>query len=366
VAPPGLALADGHAVALGGEELTIGRAPTNDIVVDDPLIAPHHVRLQRFPTGWVLTALTEGDTTTVNGQRVTRPVFLAPGDTIRLGRLDVTFGTGGHARSLAPASHGADWGLGETATGQRDAIRSAPGAALIRLQNVVKTSPTRAGPLAVLRGVSLTVEPGEFVAIVGPSGCGKSTLLNVLTGIDQPDAGDVIVGGEDLRAMSSDTLVGWRGRNIGIVFQFFQLLPTLTVVENVMLPMALCKTYRGREQRARAMEVLGRVSMAHMADRLPNALSGGEQQRVAIARALANNPALVVADEPTGNLDGRTGRQIFDLFVSLVDAGKTVVMVTHDAALAGRAARRVEMRDGSIVDASDPTSPTGQPDDTAL
>jgi putative ABC transport system ATP-binding protein len=227
-----------------------------------------------------------------------------------------------------------------------------PGGPVIGLHNVVKTYPTSKGPQLVLRGVSLAVEPGQFVAIVGPSGCGKSTLLNVITGIDRPDAGEVVVGGQNLRDLRDDVLVGWRGRNIGIVFQFFQLLPTLTVAENVMLPMAFCHTYRGRERRARALEVLGRVGMAHLADRLPNALSGGEQQRVAIARALANDPAVLVADEPTGNLDGRTGRQIFDLFAELVRAGTTVLMVTHDAVLARSASRRIEMRDGSIVAAT--------------
>jgi putative ABC transport system ATP-binding protein len=222
---------------------------------------------------------------------------------------------------------------------------------VIRLDGVNKTYSASAGPVTVLRGVSLTIEPGEFVAIVGPSGSGKSTLLNIITGIDQPDAGEVVVDGRDLCAMRPDALVAWRGRTVGIVFQFFQLLPTLTVAENVMLPMAFCHTYHGRQRRARAMEVLGQVSMAHMADRLPNALSGGEQQRVAIARALANDPAVLVADEPTGNLDEQTGRQIFELFAALVGQGTTVVMVTHDPDLARRVPRRIEMRDGEIVGA---------------
>jgi putative ABC transport system ATP-binding protein len=345
-----LTLADGHALPLTGDELTVGRAPTNDIVVDDPLMAGQHARLQRFPAGWVLTDLAGGDNTAVNGQRLTRPVFLAAGDTVRLGRLVLTFVSGGRPGGETPVGGQAGASqVEEMAAEWRAGGRARPGVPLIHLRDVVKTYPTSAGPLAVLRGVSLAVEPGEFVAIVGPSGCGKSTLLNIIAGIDRPDAGEVVVDGQDLRAMRPDALVGWRGRTIGIVFQFFQLLPTLTVVENVMLPMAFCHTYRGRLQRARAMEVLGRVSMAHMADRLPNALSGGEQQRVAIARALANDPALVVADEPTGNLDGRTGRQIFDLFAALVDAGTTVLMVTHDPVLARSASRRIEMRDGSIV-----------------
>jgi putative ABC transport system ATP-binding protein len=227
-----------------------------------------------------------------------------------------------------------------------------PAGPVVQLHKVVKTYQTSAGTQAVLRGVSLVVQPGEFLAIVGPSGGGKSTLLNIVAGLDRPDSGEVIVAGQDLRTLPGDALVGWRGRTIGIVFQFFQLLPTLTVAENVMLPMAFGNTYKGRLRRARTLELLGRVGMAHMADRLPNALSGGEQQRVAIARALANDPALVVADEPTGNLDTRTGEQVFELFAGLARGGTTVVMVTHDPALAERASRQIELRDGSIVGAA--------------
>jgi putative ABC transport system ATP-binding protein len=350
-----LRLADDRRLPLVGDELSIGRARTNDIVIDDPLVADHLARLQRFPAGWVLSALAGGDGTAVNGHPLTRPTFLAAGDTVRLGRLLLTFqaGAGGRdgGRPVVGLRPGAP-ALG-AATAERGGRALAwPGAPLIALHNVVKTYTSSAGPLVVLRGVSLAVESGQFVAIVGPSGSGKSTLLNVITGIDEPDAGEVIVGGQNLRDLRADALVGWRGRTIGIVFQFFQLLPTLTVAENVMLPMAFCHTYRGPERRAHAMEVLGRVRMAHLADRLPNALSGGEQQRVAIARALANDPAVVVADEPTGNLDGQNGRQIFELFAELVGAGTTVLMVTHDPVLARSASRRIEMRDGSIVGAT--------------
>ncbi len=349
-----LRLADWRRLPLVGDELSLGRARTNDIVIDDPLLADQHARLQRYPAGWVLTDLTGGDRTAVNGQRLTRPTFLAPGDTIRFGRLVVTFRSGGAegGEGDQPLTGGREGAAAGDASADerlgRALVRT--GVPLIALHNVVKTYPTSAGALPVLRGVSLGVEPGEFVAIVGPSGCGKSTLLNIITGIDQPDAGEVVVGGQDLRALSDDALVGWRGRTVGIVFQFFQLLPTLTVAENVMLPMAFCRTYRGRQRRARALEVLARVGMAHLADRLPNVLSGGEQQRVAIARALANDPAVLVADEPTGNLDGRTGQQIFELFAELVSAGTTVLMVTHDPMLARSASRRIEMRDGSIVE----------------
>jgi len=349
-----LRLADDRGLPLVGDELSIGRAPTNDIVIDDPLIADRQARLQRFPAGWVLTNVAGGDGTGVNGQPLTRPTFLAPGDTVRLGRLVATFRSGGAAiRDGGQPTAREVAAVGRvTPVERRGRTPSRPGAPLIALHNVVKTYPTSKGPQLVLRGVSLAVEPGQFVAIVGPSGSGKSTLLNVITGIDRPDAGEVFVDGQNLGELRDDVLVGWRGRSIGIVFQFFQLLPTLTVAENVMLPMAFCHTYRGRERRPRALEVLGRVGMAHLADRLPNALSGGEQQRVAIARALANDPALLVADEPTGNLDGRTGHQIFELFIELVRAGTTVLMVTHDAALARSMSRRIEMRDGSIIGAT--------------
>jgi putative ABC transport system ATP-binding protein len=227
--------------------------------------------------------------------------------------------------------------------------RPQPGPPLITLGNVVKSYDTSAGPITVLKGVSLSVQPGEFVAIVGPSGCGKSTLLNVITGIDRPDGGQVYIGGEDILRMGTDRLARWRGLNVGIVFQFFQLLPTLTVAENVMLPMAFCNKYRGGQRRARALECLRLVGMDHVADRLPSALSGGQQQRVAIARALSNDPAVLVGDEPTGNLDSKTSQAMFELFGQLVTSGKTMLMVTHDPVLARSVPRRIEMLDGAIV-----------------
>jgi putative ABC transport system ATP-binding protein len=348
-----LALADGHQLPLLGTDLYVGRAQTNHIVIDDPTIVNRHARLQRFPDGWVLSDLAGSDRTAVNGQRLTRPVVLAPGDTIRLGDLVVVFQCDGsgprHGGRSVALGHEERGAVGDEAVPTRRVARPPGGAPLIALHNVVKTYQASAGPLTVLRGVSLAIQAGEFVAIAGPSGCGKSTLLNVITGIDRPDAGEVIIGGQNIHRLSSYALTAWRGRTVGIVFQFFQLLPTLTVVENVMLPMAFCNTYRGRQRRARALDVLRRVGMEHLADRLPSVLSGGEQQRVAIARALANNPPVLVADEPTGNLDTRTGAQIFDVFAQLVAGGTTVLMVTHDPVLAGKVRRRVEMLDGAIV-----------------
>jgi putative ABC transport system ATP-binding protein len=220
---------------------------------------------------------------------------------------------------------------------------------LILLSSVTKAYTTAAGNYLALRGIDLRIEPGEFVAIVGKSGSGKSTLLNVITGIDRASSGEVLVAGADLMRMPAAQMAAWRGRTVGIVFQFFQLLPTLTVLENVMLPMDFANLGTPRERRARALALLERVGLADQAEKLPLALSGGQQQRVAIARALANNPPLLVADEPTGNLDSQTAEAVFELFVELAGLGKTIVMVTHDSELARRAGRKVLVADGHIV-----------------
>jgi len=200
-----------------------------------------------------------------------------------------------------------------------------------------------------LGGVSLNVDQGEFVAIVGKSGSGKSTLINMLAGIDRPTSGEIYVGDTAVHTLSEEQLAVWRGRNVGVVFQFFQLLPMLTVIENVMLPMDFCHMYPVRERRRRAMALLEQVDLADHADKLPGTLSGGEQQRVAIARALANDPPVLLADEPTGNLDSRTADSVFELFQEAVRAGKTLVMVTHDLDLAQRVGRIVRIADGQIV-----------------
>jgi putative ABC transport system ATP-binding protein len=222
-------------------------------------------------------------------------------------------------------------------------------AAMIELRAVVKQYETAAGAYTALKGIDLSVARGEFVAVVGKSGSGKSTLINMVTGIDRPTSGAVEVAATDLVRLDEGRLAEWRGRNLGIIFQFFQLLPTLTVAENVMLPMDFCDLGTARERRARAAALLERMELAEQAHKLPAALSGGQQQRVAIARALANDPGLIVADEPTGNLDSRTAESIFGLFEELVAQGKTVVMVTHDNDLARRAGRAVVVADGEIV-----------------
>jgi len=221
---------------------------------------------------------------------------------------------------------------------------------LIDLHQVVKTFETQAGQFAALRGVDLHVDEGEFVSIIGKSGSGKSTLINMITGIDRPTSGEVWVGGAAVQDLTEGQAAVWRGRTIGIVFQFFQLLPTLTAIENVTLPMDFHRTRSLAERHERAMHLLEMVGMAGQAYELPSALSGGQQQSVAIARALANDPPLLAADEPTGNLDSRAADGIFRLFERLVDGGKTILVVTHDNDLARRARRTIVLADGEIVD----------------
>lgn len=219
---------------------------------------------------------------------------------------------------------------------------------IIELRQVCKDYPQAGKLQTVLHDINLDIFPGEFVAIVGPSGNGKSTLLNLLTGIDHPSRGQVIVNSTALQQLSNEKLTLWRGANIGIVFQFFQLLPTLSLLQNIILPMDFLGKLSKPQRYERAMQLLGRVGLADAADRLPSQVSGGQQQRAAIARALANDPPLIVADEPTGNLDAATADAVFDLFVHLRDQGKTLVMVTHNAALADAASRKLEIRSGRI------------------
>ncbi len=201
-----------------------------------------------------------------------------------------------------------------------------------------------------LKQVDLDVDEGELAAIVGPSGCGKSTMLNMVTGIDKPTAGTVTVAGERIDTMKEDALASWRGRNVGIIFQFFQLFPTLTALENAMLPMDLAKRGTLDERRELATRNLALVGLGEKAGNLPSELSGGEQQRVAIARSLANDPKLIIGDEPTGNLDSATEGRMFEIIRSLSEQGKTIVYVTHSQKLAERAGRRITMLDGRIVE----------------
>ena len=220
---------------------------------------------------------------------------------------------------------------------------------LVDLRQIVKVYTGAAGEFIALKGVDLTVRPGEFVAIVGKSGSGKSTLINVLTGIDRPTSGEVWVDGAAVHTLNEEQLALWRGRSVGVIFQFFQLLPTLTAVENVLLPMDYTATLPRAQRVERALCLLEQVGMAAVAHELPAALSGGQQQCVAIARALANDPPIITADEPTGNLDSKTADMVFRLFQELVEGGKTVLMVTHDDELAARAGRTVMLADGEIA-----------------
>jgi len=220
----------------------------------------------------------------------------------------------------------------------------------IRLQRVMKTYESTAGTFTALKGVDLQVPPGEFVSIVGKSGSGKSTLINMITGIDRPTAGEVIVGDTPVHTLNEEQIAVWRGRAIGIVFQFFQLLPTLTAIENVMLPMDYGGCFSPAERPDRAMRLMEQMGMADVAHKLPSELSGGQQQSIAIARALANDPPILAADEPTGNLDSKTAESVFQLFDDLAERGKTILMVTHDGELAKRTARTVVIADGEIVD----------------
>ena len=226
---------------------------------------------------------------------------------------------------------------------------------MISLAGVAKTHSGPAGHYPVLRGIDLQVGAGELVALVGKSGSGKSTLLNLIGGIDCPSSGSIVVGATALEALREGPLAVWRGRNVGFVFQFFQLLPTLTALENVMLPMDFAGTIAVPERRARALALLRQVDIAAHANKLPAAMSGGEQQRVAIARALANDPRVILADEPTGNLDSATAREVFVLLQDLAAAGRTVLVVTHDADIGRMVDRRIELADGRI------TADTGAP-----
>ncbi len=220
---------------------------------------------------------------------------------------------------------------------------------IIELRKVEKTYQSAAGKYQALKTIDLKINQGEFVGIIGRSGSGKSTLINMITGIDRPSAGEVLVGNTPVHTLNENQMARWRGRNLGIVFQFFQLLPNLSVLDNIRLPMDFCNTYPARERRSRAMKLLEMVEMGEHAHKLPSALSGGQQQRVAIARALANDPPVIIADEPTGNLDSKTADAVFELFEKLTAEGKTIVMVTHDSGLARRVARTVIIADGEVV-----------------
>ena len=225
---------------------------------------------------------------------------------------------------------------------------------LLELKSVVKNYTSEAGVFPALRSVNLSIWPGEFLGIIGKSGAGKSTLLNMLTGVDRVTSGEVLAHANGkttpLNSLSENELALWRGRTMGVIYQSFQLLPMLTLVQNVMMPMDMSGLYHPRRSREHALELLDMVELSEHAHKLPAFISGGQQQRVAIARALANDPPIIVADEPTGSLDSVTADHIFKLFERLVDNGQTIVMVTHDMGLMPRFTRHVEIADGELIE----------------
>jgi putative ABC transport system ATP-binding protein len=224
---------------------------------------------------------------------------------------------------------------------------------LIQLQEVSKTYKTTAGDFGALKNVSADFGRGEFVGIVGKSGAGKSTLVNMITGVDHITSGQVWVGGTAVHALGENQMASWRGRNVGVIYQSFELLPMLSLIDNVVLPMDFCGLYKPRKSVARAKELLTQVGLEEHMEKQPTKISGGQQQRVAIARALANDPPIIVADEPTGNLDSATAEDIFSLFEELVQQGKTIVMVTHDESLKGRFSQVLNIADGEVTREAD-------------
>jgi len=234
-------------------------------------------------------------------------------------------------------------------TASKQSATLPPGSPLIRVEHLSRTIANRAQRTVILDNVTFTIPAQSLFAINGPSGSGKSTLLNMLTGIDRPTSGRVIFAGQELRDRSENALARWRGRHVGIIFQFFQLVPTLTARENVLLALELGGGMPRSAWRKRAQDCLEIVGIGSFGNRLPSELSGGQQQRVAVARALANDPPVLIADEPTGNLDSHTTHAVFDMLAGLTQRGKTIVYVTHERELAGRAGSRIELLDGRIV-----------------
>ena len=228
--------------------------------------------------------------------------------------------------------------------------RDGKNGALIKLRNVVKNYKTPAGDFQALKGITVSFNQGEFVGVVGKSGAGKSTLVNMLTGVDHLTSGEVWVDGVAVHALDEDRMALWRGKNVGVVFQSFELMPTLSLLDNILLPMDFCGLYQPRKSVEQAMHLLELVEMADQAHKVPSAVSGGQRQRAAIARALANDPPVIVADEPTGNLDSVTAETVFEVFENLIHEGKTIVMVTHDESLSKRFDHVLNIADGCIVE----------------
>lgn len=378
-----------------GEGLSIGRSAEADISTDDLQASRFHCRIEPDGDGFAVVDNESTNGTFLNGERVEGRASLKDGDVVRVGTISYQFQMVAHLVSggvsieeaqtidlpvapqvtqkavpVAPAPSPHTPAAPPQAAPQptpapavpkaeRDVISVQPARQfetneVIAVQNVIKEFDSPGGKVRVLKEVSLQVNSGEFVGVRGPSGSGKSTLLNMITGIDRPTSGDVIVANQSLNNLSENRMARWRGNHIGVIFQFFQLLPTLTVIENIMLPMDFCRKWKPRERQERAMALLEQVELGEHAFKLPSMLSGGQQQRAAIARALANDPPLIVADEPTGNLDSKTADRVFQLFQDLVNQGKTFLMVTHDTELATRIPRVLEVRDGELFEHQNP------------
>jgi putative ABC transport system ATP-binding protein len=298
--------------------------------------------------------------------RFSRKVYISDGELAKSYGRDTTRDAGASHRLLDSIAAATETRPGAQGGAERERVRpgecqgnngSAAGSSevdgegcAIVLREVTKTYVNAAGEFPALKGINLRMGYGQFVSLIGKSGCGKSTLLNMLTGIDHPTSGEVIVGGKNIYHMSESQRALWRGRNVGIVFQFFQLLPTLTLLENTMLPMDYCNVYRAAERPQRATELLAMVGLEEHAHKLPASLSSGQQQSAAIARALATDPPIIVADEPTGNLDSRSAETILRLFSDLARQGKTILLVTHDPSFTKATDQTVILSDGEIVD----------------
>lgn len=333
------------------EGMTIGRSSENDLPLIDLDVSRIHCKIVPHKTGFIVVDLDSTNGTYVNGERITEECLLHNGDNLHVGKHEFTF----EILSLDDATmvtnrplQTIEYSLIEKPIEKKSILADLVAPVVVDIKDVVKEYESPAGVVRVLNSVNLQVTAGSFMGIRGPSGSGKSTLLNMITGIDRPTSGDVIVAGQSLGNLSEDKMAQWRGVHIGVIFQFFQLLPTLTVIENVMLPMEFCRKWNPRERPQRALELLDKVGLADQAKKLPSALSGGQQQRAAIARALANEPPLILGDEPTGNLDSKTADMIFALFNELVALGTTFLMVTHDVELGKRIPRVIEVRDGEL------------------
>lgn len=224
---------------------------------------------------------------------------------------------------------------------------------IIHMQGMVKVYHSSSGDFEALKGIDLDVYPGEFVGIIGKSGAGKTTLVNMITGVDHPTGGNIMVSDIDIHRLNENQLASWRGQNLGVIYQSFQLMPTLSLIDNIVLPMDFCGSFNPIKSLERAMSLLRQVGLEEHARKLPSAISGGQQQRVAIARALANDPPLIIADEPTGRLDSTTAETVFEIFNALVQQGKTILMVTHDQSIANRLTRTIRLTDGRIAEPED-------------